>query len=92
MTTTETKSHEATDKMNLLVRRMIETDEGKRYASKDYWTLEREYGCTPNGNPITGRWVLRDNQGLWIDCDRYRNDVSERNGLVLETPNRGLGK
>lgn len=35
---------------------------------------------TPNGNPIAGRWVLRDLTGTMLDFDRYRHDLLERNG------------
>lgn len=44
-------------------------------------TARREYGLTPNGNPISGRWVLRDAGGRWIDFDQYQHDLFERNGL-----------
>ena len=73
--------------VNSLVRSMIETDENKRWVSEDYWTMTREYGHTPNGNPINGRWVLRDNNGTWIDFDKYSNDLAERNNLKLERSN-----
>lgn len=47
------------------------------------WKMAREQGETPNGNPIDDRWVLRNENGDWIDCDRYRADLAERHGLKL---------
>lgn len=41
-------------------------------------TAKREYGETPNGNPIAGRWVVRDSDGKFIDVDKYRNDLQSR--------------
>lgn len=44
--------------------------------------MRREYGSkTPNGNPINGRWVLRDPSGNFVDVDQYRHDVISRNGF-----------
>ena len=74
-------------KVNVLVRSMFETDENKRWASKDQWTMTREYGNTPNGNPINGRWVLRDHRGWWVDFDKYSSDLAERNNLNLDRSN-----
>ena len=78
-----TEKRGTSDNLNSLVRSMIETDENKRYASEDHWTMTREYGETPNGNPINGRWVLRDHRGWWVDFDKYSNDLAERNNLKL---------
>ncbi len=52
-------------------------DEGKS------WSLKREYGKTPNGNPINGFWVLRDPDGKFIDYDQSRNDLEFRRNLKL---------
>ncbi len=54
------------------------------YHGSDGCTLQREYGSTPNGNAMAGRWVLRDTNGTMIDFDQYRNDIAERNNLELE--------
>lgn len=62
-------------------RKMIETEVNKAYTSEDYWSMRREWGQTPNGNDLEGRWVLRDEKGLWIDFDANRNDLAERNDL-----------
>lgn len=51
------------------------------YRSTSGLTARREYGVTPNGNPVGGRWVLRDAAGGWVDFDQYRHDLWERNGL-----------
>lgn len=46
--------------------------------------LKREYQTlTPNGNSMSGRWVLRDAEGKLIDFDKYRNSIAERNDLKL---------
>ena len=50
--------------------------------------LKREYGKTPNGNNVGGRWVLRSSDGNWIDMDMYSNDLADRNNLDLYTSNR----
>ena len=46
------------------------------YQGENGTTLKREYGKTPNGNPLNGRWVLRNSNGKWIDFDQYRNDLA----------------
>ena len=53
------------------------------YSSKAGHKLQREYGETPNGNELNGRWVFRDERGKFIDFDKYRNDLAERNNLDL---------
>jgi hypothetical protein len=54
------------------------------YLVADGATIKREHvGETPNGNPMDGRWVLRAVAGTFVDFDRYRHDLMERNGIVL---------
>lgn len=65
------------------IRLMIES-ERDCYISDDGWEMKREYGLTPNGNPMNGRWVLRDSSGQLIDFDQYRNDLVEHYHLRLE--------
>ena len=48
--------------------------------SNSCYTIMREYGKTPNGNDLNGRWVLRVD-GVLVDFDQYRNDLIERNEL-----------
>lgn len=44
--------------------------------------IAREYNTrTPNGNSVSGHWVLRDVNGIFIDFDQYRHDLMERNGF-----------
>lgn len=43
--------------------------------------MQREYGLTPNGNHLGGKWVLRGPEGQFIDFDKYRSDLMERNGF-----------
>ena len=61
----------------------VETD---RYEIRDRdgdvaFTMAREQGLTDNGNPLNGRWVLRDAGGGWVDFDTYRNDLMERHAI-----------
>lgn len=61
----------------------VETD---RYEIRDRnddvaFTMAREQGLTENGNPLNGRWVLRDARGVWVDFDTYRNDLMERHAI-----------
>lgn len=60
---------------------VFEANDGRR--------LAREFGATPNGNPLHGRWVLRSADGSFLDFDQYRHDLVERNGLAF---NYGQGK
>jgi hypothetical protein len=47
------------------------------------YTLKREYGDTPWGNKLNGRWVLRELNGEWVDCDRFRYDLAEKHSVKL---------
>lgn len=62
---------------------MTWSETAKQYKSEDGKVLRRENGTTPNGNPLGGRWVLRDATGVMVDFDQYRNDLSERYKLEL---------
>lgn len=66
-------------------RIMVEMVSNQKYCSKDFWTLCREFGRTPNGNEIGGHWVLRNEKGEWIDFDKYRHDLAERNNIELKS-------
>lgn len=59
---------------------MVEVEE-ETFTSGSGYSARREHGLTPNGNPVNGRWVLRDAKGAWVDFDKYRHDLWERNGL-----------
>ena len=54
------------------------------YLSDDGHVMQREYGKTPGGNPLNGRWVLRAPDGVWIDFDIYGSDLTERHGFSIE--------
>lgn len=56
------------------MKEIIQTDKG---------IIKREYGKTPNGNDINGRWVFRDENNVIIDFDKYRHDLLERNNLKV---------
>lgn len=61
----------------------MHTVNAKRYESADgHVIMAREYGQTPNGNPMAGRWALRKN-GVLLDFDVYSNDLVERYNLNL---------
>ena len=61
---------------------MIEVVDNELLMASDGRQLMREYNTkTPNGNPIGGRWVLRDVNGIFIDFDQYSHDLMERNDL-----------
>ena len=49
----------------------------------DGMTMKRECGKTPNDNPMYGRWVLRDSNGIMIDFNSYRHDLAEQYDLTL---------
>ena len=57
--------------------------DNSEYISYDGYCMRREYGDTPNGNPMNGRWVFRGKQGQLIDFDQYRHDLAERNNIEL---------
>ena len=67
---------------------LIEKQEDpERYLFAGGLSMQRETsGTTPSGNPIGGRWVLRSQDGDWIDCDRYRDDLAARHDLALSEP------
>jgi hypothetical protein len=48
------------------------------------FTLARENGETPNGNPLNGRWVLRDANGTMLGFEQYRNDLMETLGCPVQ--------
>lgn len=54
------------------------------YLSEDGHTMRREHGLTPNNNELGGQWVLRDPSGQWIDFDKYRYDLADRNGFYID--------
>lgn len=64
----------------LPVNVMVKTN-SELYQSANGFTARIEFGNTPNGNPVSGRWVLRDVNGTWVDFDQYRHNLFERNGL-----------
>jgi hypothetical protein len=61
-----------------------------KYCSDNGEQISREYGKTPNGNPLNGRWVLRSKTGVWIDFDKYVNDLAERHNINLRYPENSI--
>lgn len=59
---------------------MVEVEPGKYLAGNGH-SAQREEGLTPKGNPISGRWVLRDANGDWLDFHQYRHDLFEHHEL-----------
>ena len=64
-----------------VARKMRQTSEDN-YIGDGYYRMQREYGFTPNGNSIAGRWVLRGPEAEWIDCDQCHHDLLARHGFV----------
>lgn len=54
-----------------------------KYESENRYTMQREYGETPNGNEVNGRWVLRNDQKKFIDYNQYRQDLAEKYGFII---------
>ncbi len=46
-------------------------------------SLKREYGLTPNGNKLYGRWVFRED-GCFVDYNQYRNDLIDKHNLKIQ--------
>lgn len=61
--------------------RVMREVEPEVYRAECGFTARREQGDTPNGNPVGGRWVLRDARDALVDFDQYRHDLFERNEL-----------
>jgi hypothetical protein len=55
----------------------------EHYVSEDGSVIQREYGMSPNGSLLNGKWVLRNSAGKYVDHDQYRNDLAERNNISL---------
>jgi len=53
------------------------------YVFENGYRLRREDGKTPNGNDMNMRWVLRSDSGCFIDFDKYRSDIADRNELSI---------
>jgi hypothetical protein len=64
-------------------RQFVELQDNGLYTGPANETMAREYGKTPNGNNVGGKWVLRDMNGTFIDSDQYRHDLAERNDIEL---------
>ena len=54
------------------------------YRSDCGHVMQREYGETPGGNPLNGRWVLRAPDGAWIDFNESRFDLAEHHGFSIQ--------
>lgn len=63
------------------VRRKMRQTSEDNYVGDDNYRMQREYGFTPNGNSLGGKWVLRGPEGEWIDFDKYRHDLLARHGF-----------
>lgn len=69
---------------NVMKNYIIEKDGDKfKYVFKNGYTMKREYDKTPKGNKLEGHWVLRNGRGDFIDFDKYRHDLSNRNNLKI---------
>lgn len=69
-------------KWNGICRELLNISDDE-FRGEDGTTLKREYGETPRGNPMNGRWVLRGPGGELIDFDRSLNDLVSHYDLNL---------
>ncbi|WP_415913236.1 hypothetical protein [Neptuniibacter sp. QD37_11] len=54
------------------------------YSVSDGCSLQKELnGTCPEGEPIRGEWVLRDEEGSYVDHGRFLSDVATRNGITI---------
>ncbi len=54
------------------------------YVLENGCVLKREWDSkTPKGRRMAGRWVLRDKNGEIIDFNESRNDLADRQHIVL---------
>lgn len=64
--------------------KMLKVSDQEYRSADDSRVMRRETASkTPNGNPMNGRWVLRDAAGAFLDFDQYSNDLAERSHLRL---------
>ena len=70
--------------MSMSVRSVMQRISDSEFLAADgRLSMKREFGVTPHGNPMAGRWVVRDSTGTMMDFDQYANDLAERHGLKL---------
>ena len=70
--------------MSLASKTVLDRVNDDEYLAQDGTvSMKREYGRTPNGNSMSGRWVLRDAGNALLDFDQYANDLAERRALKL---------
>lgn len=72
----------------------IGTDDRYRddvYFYADGSAIRREDGLTPNGNQLYGSWVLRDLNGNFVDCNKYRSDLMEAHGYQYPDESLNMG-
>lgn len=55
-----------------------------KYSTEDGWLLTYEHGKSPNGAPLVGVWILRNQRGEWVDFDMDLNYLAARNNLRFE--------
>lgn len=79
----DTDLNKLTAKQDLV--KAVEVDDHYRYIRNDVqFTIAREYGKSPEGNPLMGAWVIRNFfTGDYIDHDRHRTDLAERHAIKL---------
>lgn len=59
---------------------LVATEQEHYINKEEAITVKREWGMTPYGGDFGGAWVLRV-YGVYVDHDRYRNDLAERQDL-----------
>ena len=66
-----------------MTKYLVEVDYEHYRSSEGHHLRREETGETPNGNPLSGWWVLRDKDFNYIDHDQFRHDLMEQHGFVL---------
>ena len=78
-------THKEADAVKKVTAASISIDAFLFYRNDEQYYVNREYGVSPQGNPLHGAWVIRNFlTGAYIDHDRYRSDLFERNYISME--------
>lgn len=53
------------------------------------YTAKREHGSSPNSNCFNGAWVVRDENGKYIEHANYINDLKDKYENLNILTNKG---
>lgn len=65
--------------MDINSQRIMSQQSDNEYISEDGWTMYR--------HKYSGRWILMDETGKFIEVNTYRNDIASKYNLKLERKN-----